>query len=345
VVDGVRCYAFTPQLRLSISGANDVLDHFDAEYDAVAVPDSADTDVRVAFGDAPELSAADGVARGGHKTVRWCVALPSPDARPLVTSIRLSGLPRSFGLSLVQGYFVEPLLSVAAARANLVLLPSAAVAEDGKALLIVGRSRTGKSSLSVRAAAAGRRVLGDDQIIVDGSGTCRSFPRRLRFYSDLRDTAPDAYRSLPSSVRTALALRQALRTVTRGFASPPVRVPLSLFGAAPPRAALPLARIAVVRRSADVSDLVPTVMETEQAVREAIDILAEQRLRLEEAGRPCWSDALVETLERERAILSSAFAGIPILDVSVPNEWIAPRAIAALADLLETERVNGPVGR
>jgi hypothetical protein len=337
-VIAARSYAFGPGLRLRITGEPAVLDHFDAEYGSAAVPEGEDVQLELAFGDALDRNGEDLLIRGGHKTVGWQVALSSADADPLRTCVHLSGRPRSFGLSLVQGYFLEPLLSVAASRTGLVLLPSAAVAVNGEALLLVGRSRTGKSSLSVRAAAAGRPVLGDDQILLDDSGRCASFPRRLRFYSDLRETAPAAHARLPRSVRTALTLRRILKLVTRGFAAPPVRVPLSLFGLPPPQVPLPLIRIAVIRRSSSVAELETAELATDRAVEEALDVLAEQRFQLAAAGDPDWQDALAETIERERAILALAFADCPVLGVSVPDQWSAPRAIAALADLLGTER-------
>jgi hypothetical protein len=340
-VSAARSYAFTSELRLRITGDPGVLGHFDAEYAPAAVPDTANVQLELAFGDALERC-GDLAVRGGHKTVGWQVALSSADADPLRACVRVSGIPRSFGLSLVQGYFVEPLLSVAAARTRLVLLPSAAVAVNGEALLLVGRSGTGKSSLSVRAAAAGRSVLGDDQILLDDSGRCWSFPRRLRFYSDLRETAPAAHARLPSSVRTALTLRKILTVVTRGFAAPPVRVPLSLLGPPPPQAPLPLIQIVMIRRSSLAAELETTELTTDEAVAEGLDVLADQRVRLAAAGDSGWHDALAETIAREREILAVAFADRPVLGVSVPGRWSAPRAIEALADLLGTERTATP---
>lgn len=336
-----RSYAFTPELRLRITGEPGVLGHFDAEYGPAAVSDTENVRLELVFGDALE-GCGESVVRGGHKTVGWQVALSSADADPLRACVRLSGIPRSFGLSLVQGYFVEPLLSVAASRTRLVLLPSAAVAVNGRALLLVGRSGTGKSSLSVRAAAAGRAVLGDDQILLDDSGRCWSFPRRLRFYSDLRETAPAAHARLPRSVRTALTLRKVLKVVTRGFAAPPVRVPLSLLGPPPPEAPLPLTQIVMIRRSSVGAELETAELTTDQAVAEALDVLADQRAQLAAAGDSGWDDALAATIEREREILALALADRPVLGVSVPAGWSASRAIAALADLLGTERAATP---
>jgi hypothetical protein len=336
--DSARCYSFAPTLRLGVRGAAVILRHFEAEYGPAAAPDNDDVQVRIDFGEDLQRCGPGLVAGGGHKTVRWRVKLAAPDRDPLAACIRLSGRPRSFGLSLVQGYFVEPLLSIAAARSDLVLLPSAAIAEADGALLIVGRSRTGKSSLSVRAAAAGRAVLGDDQVLVDRAGACRSFPRRLRFYSDLRETASAAHRQLPASARRALAFRLVLRTVTRGYVAPPVRVPVSIFGGSQPREALPLRRIAVLRRAAAVPDLETKELGIEEGVAEAVDILAEQRAVFAGVGGPDWAGALAEAARQERTVLAAAFSGRPIQEISIPREWEAPRAITAIADLLGTER-------
>jgi hypothetical protein len=101
---------------------------------------------RSSRGDAPlDLNIAfrrvqEPTLHGGHKTVNWRIELGSPEEPSLNAAIELRGAPRSFGLSLVQGYFVEPLLSLAAAREGSVLLPCAAIATDEGLLLLLGRS-------------------------------------------------------------------------------------------------------------------------------------------------------------------------------------------------------------
>ena len=322
-------YSFAPGVTVRVAGDRAASRHFAAEYGEARA--AAEPDVEVEFGDVAGRS-----LRGGHKTVRWAVDLSPPSARPLAAAIRLRGRPRSFGFSLVQGYLVEPLLAVAAARAGRVLVPSAAIADDdGGALLLLGRSRSGKSTVSARAVANGRPLLGDDQVLVDATGACSPFPRRLRFYTDLADTAPAAYARLPPRVRRGLRLRKLLRVATRGYAAPPVRVRAAELG--PSRAAsLPLARIVLIERGGTADRLEASDVATDALVGAATDILTEQRGRLVRAGR-AWEEAHEETLAREAEILDRAFAARRAERLLVPAAWSAPRAIAALADYLQLE--------
>ena len=151
----------------------------------------------------------------GYRSLRWRVALDPLGDGPLRATIDLRGAPRSFGLSLLQGYVVEPLLGLLAPAAGHVLLPAAAVASEGGTLLLIGRSRSGKSSLVARAAAAGTAVLGDDHVLVGQDG-CRAFPRRLRLYPDVAETAPAALASLPARTRALLRALVAERDVQLG---------------------------------------------------------------------------------------------------------------------------------
>jgi hypothetical protein len=153
-----RYYAFLPALRLAVCGDVAALRHFDHEYGRRAIDDPPDgIEVSIQFvGDRrPGIRplAARGSGRGGHKSVRWEVVLSGPSERPLQAAISLLGWPRSFGLSLVQGYFVEALLSLAAPRTGHILLPAAAIDSDDGPVLILGPSGAGKTSLSARAIA------------------------------------------------------------------------------------------------------------------------------------------------------------------------------------------------
>lgn len=175
-----REYAFGPVVRLGVRGSARARAHFDREYGpaagAAGTPEVA-ADVRFAL---PARRAADLATAGGHKTARWRVVLGDPHERPLQVGISVTGGPPGFALSLVQGYYVEPLVAVALARAGFVALPSAGVLSGDGALVVMGRSGSGKSSVSVRALAGGRAILGDDQVVVAADGGCWPYPRRLR---------------------------------------------------------------------------------------------------------------------------------------------------------------------
>ncbi len=317
---------------LELTAAPDLLHHFRAEYGA---PD-ATSPVRVAISIGARLP--DGAAvdlHGGHKTVSWSVSLGQGDADPLRAILALRGRPRWFGVSLVQGFLVEPLISLAAALRGQVLLPAAAIAEEGGALLLIGRSRSGKSSVSARALALGRSVLGDDQVLVDPSGDVSPFPRRMRVYDDLLETSPLAARALPTRTRLALRLRRVVRLATRGFVAPSLALPRSAFGGGAAATAAPLHRIVVVRRSASAQELSMEGMAHEDVLSEAIEILGEQRRALSRLSRDDWLTMMRAAAEREAEILDSALRRAPAYRVTVPEAWGAPSAVDALARALD----------
>ena len=323
-------FAFRPQLRLGIEADRaDVLAHFNAEYDSAwAVQSTASPDLSVAFRPVQEPT-----LRGGHKTVNWRVELGNPEGSSLSAAIDLRGAPRSVGLSLVQGYFVEPLLSLAAAREGSVLLPCAAISTDDGLLLLLGRSRSGKSSLAVRALAAGAVVLGDDQAFVDVGGWCTTFPRRMRFYSDLRLTAPRAYAGLAPAVRSGLRLRGAARRLTRGFVAPPVRVRAAALGKVASAEPLGIRRVVLIERLPDITAIQRREIATEETVNFGLTLLDEQRAKLADAG-PDWVSYLSRIRADEAAILRQAFQRQAAERIGVPLSWSAPESLSVLSHLL-----------
>ncbi|MGH3033299.1 MAG: hypothetical protein ACRDON_01920 [Gaiellaceae bacterium] len=328
----VERYRFAPGLVLEVRGNRGVVRHFHSEYGSVAVEPAGRVPVEVEF-TAAAHSAGWIAVRGGHKTVRWEVAVAELDGESIRASIRLGGRPRTFALSLVQGYFVEPLLSVAAAHRGYVLLPSAALEEDGGALLLMGRSRSGKSSLSVRGLVGGRRVLGDDQVLLDVTGRCWPFPRRLRFYPDLARTAPGAYARLPRASRAALRLRRLGELLSGGYVRPPVRVRSDELGAGPGHDPLAVSRVVVIERAAGLERFRSAEIDSRSAVAQANELLEEQRAKLR-SGAEAWAEALDRTAEREALTLRQALADVPVERLSVPAHWDAVRALAALAERL-----------
>jgi hypothetical protein len=234
----------------------------------------------------------------------------------------------------VQGYFVEPLLAVAAARRGCVLLPAAAVEVDGRALLLLGRSGTGKSTLTARAAATGTRILGDDHVLLDAAGRCWPFPRRMRLYPDLKSTGPRAYEGLGRGHRLALAGRRHLRTLTLGYVAPPLAVEPHRLGASQASEPLGLGRVVVIERGArGANGLRADSLDAESAVAAAMEVLEAQRSRLDSAG-----DGGGAELERTRGLecshLEEAFRERRVERLAVPDGWRADRAVAALSDRL-----------
>jgi hypothetical protein len=329
-------FAFPTGVDLRLAGDRAAQRHFAAEYAGAGVPDDGSVpSLDVRFVGAPPQGPR---IEGGHKTARWSVVAPAAPSGSLRADIALRGRPRFFGLSLVQGYFVEPLLSIAVARAGAVLLPSAAIGENGGALVIMGSSGTGKSSLSARALAAGRPVLGDDQILLDGDARCWRFPRRMRFYSDLPQTAPAAYARLPRSARRQLQARKLAAVLSRGFVRPSFAVQATAIAAGGVPGPLALRRVVLLERSSEADRLTEEPACPEVAVAHGLKLLAEQRARLREGGDPAWAAALEGAAELERGTLGAALGAAAVTRISVPRGWSAPRAITALAAHLGTER-------
>jgi hypothetical protein len=332
-------FAFGPGVRLRVGGSALARSHFEREYGpAAGAGGTPDVEADVRFAPRPTAGPTDVQAAGGHKSARWRVALSVPEERPLRVRIAVSGGPPSFVLSLVQGYYVEPLVSIALARAGFVALPSAAVIGGDGALVVMGRSGSGKSTLSVRALARGRDILGDDQVVIAGDGGCWAYPRRLRLYPDVEDTAPEAWLRLPRSTRRALRLRRALRWSTRGYVAPSLAVPTSELRAAQPRERVAAARLVVLERSADVAGLAEDQRDAEWAAQEAGRVLADQRQRFAAAASEArWAAALDETAAREEEILRAWLDPLAITLLRIPRAWDAPTAVAAVAERLGTD--------
>lgn len=317
---------------MSLTGGRPVLGHFDAEYGSHATHGSGDeVELAVAF-DAPVPGSTGApMLNGGHKSVRWRVVASAPGDGPLRLAIELSGRPLSFALSLVQGYFVEPLLSLAAAARGYVLVPAAAYVGDGGAVLLMGRSGSGKSSLSARALAAGQTVLGDDQVLLDAAGALYAFPRRMRFYSDIARTAPTAYSSMPSSARAGLRSRRALRTLSRGYIAPPVRLSPRQLGPAPPGEAVALSRVVVVERRSRSGELTAREIPPSEAVSLGLELLEEQRAHLRRFESEAWTAALTHAHASEESTLSASLERVTTERLAVPDAWDSRTAIDALA--------------
>jgi hypothetical protein len=330
-VDG-DLYVPAPGVALRVTGARQARAHFAVEYGAP--PETEHTlqpdllvDVRFAH------RSPAGMVTARHKTVRWAVEARAHPGAPLSCRIVLSGAPRRFALSLIQGFVVEPLASLAAARAGAVLLPAAALAQGGGALVLLGRSRSGKTSLVARAAAAGHPALADDQVLIDEAGDVTPWPRRLRVYPDLRETAPEAAAALPLGKRVALSGLAALRVASRGWVAPSLPLSWDDLRATPTRGSLRAQRLIVLERGG-TPDLTVRPLPAAAVLTTAAQVLREQRLRLRTV-LGATGDAVLAAAERAEAeTLSRALQGVPAEHWSVPTVWPAGRAVAALAERL-----------
>jgi hypothetical protein len=333
--NGATTFAFLDDLRLEVVGSARTLRHYRAEYGRAASAPVAEPELRVAF----RRTSGDGASfDGAHKTVRWHIEIAEPLDGPLRVAIDLRGEPRSFGLSLLQGYVIEPLLGLFAPAAGHVLLPAAAIGSANGAILLIGRSRSGKSSLTARAAAAGLAVLGDDHVLVAGSGECRAFPRRIRVYSDLSRTAPQAYALLPRSKQAKLRALSALRSSTRDFVAPPLRLRLETLGSSLLQPVLQLGTIVVIERD-EVDSLKRELLDPRTLVEIASEILREQRRPLELLSRDDWHARLERVRKADEELLLAAFAhAVSAVRLVVPRSWPPEQAVSALATAVGADR-------
>ena len=319
-------FTFLDDLSLEVRGDARALAHFRAEYRAVRADPGAEANLVVSFG---TTSSRSRCFEAGYRSLRWRVALDEIGDGPLRATIDLRGVPRNFGLSLLQGYVVEPLLGLLAPATGHVLLPAAALASEDGALLLLGRSRSGKSSLVARAAATGTAVLGDDHVLVGVDG-CRGFPRRLRLYPDVAETAPAARAALPPRTRAQLRMLGFVRRATGGAVAPPVRVPIETIGAVL-RDPLPLARVVVIERG-EVPRLVAEALARDELVETAVGVLQEQRRALERVDEARWHEHLESVLAEEKSLLHAAFAQTTAMArLAVPTRLPAGDSVAAIA--------------
>lgn len=328
----VDLYSPAPQLVVAIAGADDARAHFAAEYGAARTGSGADPDVRadVAFA----WTLPPGAPRDGHKTVRWSVEVDPPDTHPLRVRITVAGRPRRFALSMVQGFVVEPLVSIAAARKGLVLLPAAGLIEGEGACVVLGRSRSGKSSVVARAVAEGGSALGDDQVLVGSDGQVWSWPRRLRVYSDLRLTAPSAVAALPDRQRRALDLMRWVKTGTRGRVAPSLPLRWTDVGASAASGPVRIARVVVVERRGEDDAIAVRSLASPAVTALAHTILREQRSRFAAVAGPEWVQAVDDVSADEEQTLEAALAGVRAEHWTVPATWDAARAVSALTSRL-----------
>ena len=320
-----------PRVALRVYGDAAAARQLATEYAPAGAEPSTGSEVVAAL-DVQFVSRLPDSRAEGHKTIRWAATLERTAPQELLLRIALRGWPRWFGLSLIQGYLIEPALSLLAVEAGGVLLPAAAIVQDGAALLLIGRSGTGKSSISLRALSGGLPLLGDDQVFVSGDGTCTRFPRRLRIYDDAARTAPGAISRLSMRHRMGLGVRRVVRVATRGYVAPSLAIPLGALGDADAPTSVPLGRVALLSRGEGGSAAVRAhPADVSEALERSADALLDQRRRLDRMLGESWAATIDAVASRERMLLERAFASIPISAIEVPTQVGAARAIDALA--------------
>ena len=171
-------------------------------------------------------------------------------------------------------------------------------------------------------------ILGDDQIVVDGSGACASCPRRMRFYSTCRSRLRAPTARFPSPCAD-LARRKPVHRMTRGFVAPSIRIAARRFGPPSPRGFLPIGRTVLIGRMPAGNERDVLSIQAPEAVDQAMRILEEERAK--HRSVPGCEGLLRAAENAERATSLATLAAGAVSRVGVRARWHAPRAIGALA--------------
>lgn len=319
-------YLQGPGLALAICGGSVARGYFAREYGEVATDGAQSTAalLEATFARPGEEPHGDALLDGRHKLARWQVRVRIGDDGPVDVRAHVRG---PFGLPLVQSLVVEPLLGFVAARRDLALIPGALLLdENGRGVLAVGGSGSGKTSLAARAIAAGREVLADDRVFIDAGASGSRYVRRMRLYPDIAQTAPAAWAALEPAARAKLRAVTLVRAASRGAFAPPVAVAQRELAATGRLVATQIDRVLLLRRHDGDAALLMSATAT-AAADEIAERLREDRAALDVAGL---REELRSLALRDRAIVASALRSATIERLEIPRAWPASRAVQRL---------------
>src|SRR5437867_2154581 len=281
-----RMYRFPSGVTLRLqTDQREVLGHLDAEYGSVSTEALGEADIDVYAGQSAISSSAQDsefneAYEGRHKTVHWRVAVSSLQAETIRVLFEGRG---QLVISFLQTFYIEPLLRLKFLKRGNALLHAACLAHGERSILFPAGSGVGKSTLMLRHAASGKRVQGDNYVILTGEGHTLAFPRRLRIYSDLAAVSPD------------------------------------IFGRLCPEARLE--SVYFLKRHLDDGLAGPTPLSRDDAVSRIQAINRDEGKRLEEAleRHSEATEAFKEADRLERCILESVLSDVPIFELLVPR--------------------------
>jgi hypothetical protein len=314
-----------PELGLEVAPSAALAGHLRAEYGPPSLEPSEPSRL-VVRGLRPDEVGADRVGR--HKTTRWRIRLSEPAWRPILVEVAIRGV---FGSSLVQSLVIEPLLTMAAAEAGELFLSAGAVQTEHGSIALAGVSRSGKSTLALRAWAGGLPVIADDRLRIAPDGLVRPFPRRLRIYPDVRTTAVQAFDRLPRRVRLELRLLGATRRLSGGRIALPALVDRSVVVRTD--SPTPLAAVYLIDRVADPAPDALVVHDDPADGRRLVRSILEGDARWLAGVSAGWREATTRSVDRQLDLFDAALqrTGADLRIVRVPERWSAARAVAAVA--------------
>src|SRR5438128_6394329 len=320
-----RMYRFPSGVTLRLqTDQREVLGHLDAEYGSVSTEALGEADIDVYAGQSAISSSAQDsefneAYEGRHKTVHWRVAVSSLQAETIRVLFEGRG---QLVISFLQTFYIEPLLRLKFLKRGNALLHAACLAHGERSIRFAAGSGVGKSTLMLRHAASGKRVQGDNYVILTGEGHTLPFPRRLRIYSDLAAVSPDIFGRLPSAERWRLRVAGLIRRFSLGYANLPRR--LTIDEIVGPGRLCPEANLSAVyflRRHSGGGLAGPPPVPLDEAVARIQAINREEASRLEPAlaGRPEAKAVFDEAGCLERSLLENVLGHLPLFEILVPR--------------------------
>ena len=320
-------YLFPSGVALRIHSAQpDLLGHFRGEYGEGAGEAAGPPDVEVYAGKAAIASspAPGRLARGfagRHKVLRWRVGVAGIDQD--TTTVAFEGAGQMV-ISFLQTFYVEPLLRLKFAARDHALVHAACIVKDGCSVLFPAGSAVGKSTLTLQHAAAGQPVQGDNYVILSPDGRTLAFPRRMRIYSDLRSTAPEVFRRLPSAEQRQLRVAGIVKRLSAGYSNQPRRLTVQQMLAG--SKACPEARLRAVfllkpYMGEGLSEPKPQSVDNAIERMQAISDTEAKYLAtaLDATGAAPPAAYTEQVLTRERDVLTRALNEVPIFELLVPR--------------------------
>ncbi len=249
-------------------------------------------------------------------------------------------------ISMVHHMLVHHGLRYLCSLQGVLMFHAAAVALEGKSVVLTGEGGMGKTTTSSLLLAAGRsdwQLHADDYVFIDADGRTLSYLTRSHMYRDLLQWLPDLASRLSPGERIRLFFLGLLRDLTSNNVTLPVRLPTHRLW--PTRSVAQQARLDsfVVLERSPVDELQLTELQSHEVPLEALMRMSHFEARhfkrlVEKAGSYPMRAGWWETWdERERDQLRTTLSRIPTYRLDVPEGPIVrPESAERLSKLFES---------
>ncbi len=120
-------------------------------------------------------------------------------------------LPMDLAAIFFHNQVLDPIIYYKMLTKRLLMLHASAIGADDEVYLFSGDSGAGKTSLAFRFLNKGYRFLGDDLVFVSSEQKVLSYPKRVHYFSYLKDKNP--FLKIPVSKAISAALRESARNI------------------------------------------------------------------------------------------------------------------------------------